>query len=57
MLAMLDMARGETEKAKKAVDFGLKVLQYQGAKSGYVFTLLHGRLNSNFTPAGKAAVR
>ena len=30
VLAMLYMAGGEGEKAKKAVDFGLKALQYQG---------------------------
>jgi tetratricopeptide (TPR) repeat protein len=53
VLAMLYMARGEQENAKKAVDFGLKCLQYHGIKSGYVLTLLRGRLNSDFT-AGEA---
>ena len=53
VLAMLYMARGEPEKAKKAVDFGLKILQYRGTKGGYVLTLLQGRLNSDFT-AGEA---
>ena len=53
VLAMLYMARGEQEKAKKAVDFGLKVLQYQGVKSGYVLALLRGRLNSDIA-AGEA---
>ena len=48
MLAMLYMARGEQENAKKTVDFGLKVLQYQGVKSGYVLALLRGRLKSDF---------
>ena len=31
MLAMLYMARGEQEKAKKAVDFGLKTLEYRAS--------------------------
>ena len=53
VLAMLYMARGEQEKAKKAVDFGLKTLQYQGVKSGYVLALLRGRLNSDIA-AGEA---
>ena len=50
---MLYMARGEQESAKKAVDFGLKCLQYHGIKGGYVLALLQGRLNSDFT-AGEA---
>jgi hypothetical protein len=53
VLAMLYMARGEQEKAKKAVDFGLKILKYRGTKGGYVLALLRGRLNSDFT-AGEA---
>ena len=53
VLAMLYMARGEHEKAKKAVDFGLKILKYRGTKGGYVLALLRGRLNSDFT-AGEA---
>ena len=53
VLAMLYMARGEQEKAKKAVDFGLKTLQYQGVNSGYVLALLRGRLNSDIA-AGEA---
>ena len=53
VLAMLYMARGEQEKAKKAVDFGLKCLQYHGIKGGYVLALLRGRLNSDFA-AGEA---
>ncbi len=53
VLAMLYMARGEQESAKKAVDFGLKCLQYHGIKGGYVLALLQGRLNSDFT-AGEA---
>ena len=44
---MLYMAGGEGEKAKKAVDFGLKALQYQGVKGGYVLALLRGRLKSD----------
>ncbi len=44
VLAMLHMARGDRERAKKAVEFGLKVLQYHGAKDGYVLALLRGRL-------------
>ena len=53
VLAMLYMARGEQESAKKAVDFGLKCLQYHGIKGGYVLTLLRGRLASDFA-AGEA---
>jgi tetratricopeptide (TPR) repeat protein len=53
VLAMLYMARGQQESAKKAVDFGLSCLQYRGTKDGYVLALLRGRLNSNFT-AGEA---
>ena len=53
VLAMLYMARGEQEKAKKAVDFGLKTLKYQGVNSGYVLALLRGRLNSDIA-AGEA---
>ena len=53
VLAMLYMARGEHDKAKKAVDFGLKILKYRGTKGGYVLALLKGRLNSDFT-AGEA---
>ena len=53
MLATLYMARGEQEKAKKAVDFGLKTLQYRGTKDGYVLALLRGRLNSDIA-AGEA---
>jgi len=53
VLAMLYMARGEHEKAKKTVDFGLKILKYRGTKGGYVLALLRGRLNSDFT-AGEA---
>jgi tetratricopeptide (TPR) repeat protein len=53
VLAMLYMAHGEKETAKKAVDFGLKCLQYHGIKGGYVLTLLQGRLNSDFA-AGEA---
>ena len=49
VLAMFHMANGEMEKAKKAVDFGLQVLQYKGVKDGYVLALLRGRLASNFT--------
>ena len=47
VLAMLYMAGGDREKAKKAVDFGLKTLQYQGVKDGYVLALLRGRLKSD----------
>ncbi len=53
VLAMLYMAGGEGEKAKKAVDFGLKALQYQGVKDGYVLALLRGRLKSDIA-AGEA---
>ncbi len=53
VLAMLYMARGEQDKAKKAVDFGLKTLQYRGKKDGYVLTLLQNRLNSDIA-AGQA---
>ena len=53
MLAMLYMAGGDGEKAKKAVDFGLKALQYQGVKDGYVLALLRGRLKSDIA-AGEA---
>ena len=53
VLAMLYMARGEQESAKKAVDFGLKCLQYHGIKGGYVLALLRGRLASDFA-AGEA---
>ncbi len=49
VLAMFFMASGDMEKAKKAVDFGLQVLQYKGVKDGYVLALLRGRLTSNFT--------
>ncbi|NLF17044.1 MAG: tetratricopeptide repeat protein, partial [Lentisphaerae bacterium] len=44
VLAMLHMARGDKEKAKKTVEFGLKVLQYHGTKDGYVLALLRNRL-------------
>ncbi len=53
VLAMLYMASGDGEKAKKAVDFGLKALQYQGVKDGYVLALLRGRLKSDIA-AGEA---
>jgi tetratricopeptide (TPR) repeat protein len=53
VLAMLYMARGEHDKAKKAVDLGLKILKYRGTKGGYVLALLRGRLKSDFT-AGEA---
>ena len=53
MLAMLYMAGGDGERAKKAVDFGLKALQYQGVKDGYVLALLRGRLKSDIA-AGEA---
>ena len=53
VLAMLYMAGGEGEKAKKAVNFGLKALQYQGVKDGYVLALLRGRLKSDIA-AGEA---
>jgi tetratricopeptide (TPR) repeat protein len=53
VLAMLYMARGEHEKAKKAVDFGLKALEYCGVKGGYVLALLRGRLSSDIA-AGEA---
>ena len=53
VLAMLYMARGEQDKAKKAVDFGLKTLQYRGKKDGYVLALLQNRLNSDIA-AGQA---
>jgi len=53
VLAMLYMARGEQEKAKKAIDFGLKTLQYRGVKGGYVLALLRGRLKSDIA-AGEA---
>ena len=53
VLAMLYMAGGEQEKAKKAVDFGLKALQYQGVKDGYILALLRGRLASDVS-AGEA---
>lgn len=53
VLAMLYMGRGEQEKAKKAVDFGLKALEYRGVKSGYVLALLRGRLTSDIA-AGEA---
>ena len=49
VLAMLYMARGERDKAKPVVDAGQKILQYYGVKDGYVFSLLRGRLNSQFT--------
>ena len=49
VLAMFYMADGETEKAKKVVNFGLQVLQYKGVKDGYILALLRGRLTSNFT--------
>ncbi len=49
VLAVIYMANGDTEKAKKAVDFGLQVLQYKGVKDGYALALLRGRLTSNFT--------
>lgn len=47
ILAMLYLARGERENAKKAVDFGLGVLNYMKIKDGYVLALLNGRLNSD----------
>ena len=53
VLAMLYMGQGEMDKAKKAVDFGLKTLAYRDVKSGYVLALLRGRLNSDIM-AGEA---
>ena len=47
VLAMLYMAKGDQAGAKRAVDFGLKFLQYRDIKEDYLVTLLRGRLRSN----------
>jgi tetratricopeptide (TPR) repeat protein len=52
VLAMLYLARGEKEKAQKAVRFGLKCVEYQTLKDSSVKgcsteTLLRGRLTSS----------
>jgi hypothetical protein len=46
VLAMLYRERGELDKAKKTVDFGLNVLRQNNIKSGYLFMLLHNRTPS-----------
>jgi thioredoxin-like negative regulator of GroEL len=46
VLAMLYDARGEKDKAKQAVDFGLAFLKYRELKTDYIETLLRGRLKS-----------
>lgn len=46
VLAMLYMERGDTARAKRAVDFGLGALKYQELKTPYIETLLRNRLKS-----------
>jgi tetratricopeptide (TPR) repeat protein len=56
VLALMYLERGDTADAKRAVDFGLAVVQYvktPGVRTDYIEALLRGRLN-NDDPSSEA---